>query len=297
MKANKQTYNTLTLNTRVGELAANLYLPADTGRTRSPVVIITGAWTTVKEQMPAIYASALSRLGLAALTFDFRGWGKSPSAPKYLEDPARKTQDILAVIDAVSELDEVDGSNIFALGVCASSGYILDASAGNPQVRAAGAIAPWLHNKALVNGIYGGEESVTKLIEVGKQAASSAEPQYIEAASLTNEQALMYKAPYYTEPDRGLIPEYDNLFNLASWQGWLNYDAIAAAPQQDKPVLLVGSEAMALPAGAQEYLAGASDNVSAVWLDDVTQFDFYDVPEHVARASELMTDFFKRQLG
>ena len=38
----------ITLNTEVGPLAANLYLPK--GVEKPPVVV--GAWTTVKEQMP-----------------------------------------------------------------------------------------------------------------------------------------------------------------------------------------------------------------------------------------------------
>lgn len=63
------------LNTQVGQLAANLYLPKDAKD--APVVVVTGAWTTVKEQMPAVYAQALAERGYAALTFDFRGWGKA----------------------------------------------------------------------------------------------------------------------------------------------------------------------------------------------------------------------------
>ena len=76
------------LSTQVGELAANLYLPTNTDQPNSkvPLVIVTGAWTTVKEQMPAVYAKALSERGFAALTFDFRGWGQSPDAMPYLED-------------------------------------------------------------------------------------------------------------------------------------------------------------------------------------------------------------------
>ncbi len=99
-----------TLNTTVGPLAANLYLPEN--KENPPVVIVTGAWTTVKEQMPAVYAKVLADLGFATLTFDFRGWGKSPDSVKYLEDPVRKTEDIKAVIDALADRDDVDGSKI-----------------------------------------------------------------------------------------------------------------------------------------------------------------------------------------
>ncbi|HDM8158889.1 TPA: alpha/beta hydrolase [Vibrio harveyi] len=288
------TMKHIELNTQVGQLAANLYLPK--GAKNSPVVIVTGAWTTVKEQMPAVYAQALAERGYAALTFDFRGWGESKDQVMYLEDPARKTADIRAVIEAVSQLDGVDASRIGGLGICASAGYMLDAVAGNDKVKAAAVVAPWLHDKAMATEIYGGEESAKSLLAAAEEAAHSATPVYIEAASTTNESALMFQAPYYTETDRGLIPEYDNQYNVASWTGWLNYDAQASAATQDKPVLMVASEAMALPAGAHHYIENAGSNVNAVWLYDINQFDFYDQPEAVKLAVDEVVEHFEANL-
>ncbi|HDM8132773.1 TPA: alpha/beta hydrolase [Vibrio harveyi] len=282
------------LNTQVGQLAANLYLPK--GAKNAPVVVVTGAWTTVKEQMPAVYAQALAERGYAALTFDFRGWGESRDHVMYLEDPARKTADIRAVIEAMSQLDGVDASRIGGLGICASAGYMLDAVAGNDKVKAAAVVAPWLHDKAMATEIYGGEESAKNLLAAAEEAAHSSTPVYIEAASTTNESVLMFQAPYYTETDRGLIPEYDNQYNVASWTGWLNYDAQASAATQDKPVLMVASEAMALPAGVHRYIENAGSNVNAVWLYNINQFDFYDQPEAVKLAVDEVVEHFEANL-
>ncbi|PSW17216.1 alpha/beta hydrolase [Photobacterium sanctipauli] len=288
------TVKHIELDTQVGQLAANIYLPE--GVEKPPVVIVTGAWTTVKEQMPAVYARALADKGYAAVTFDFRGWGESDDTIKYLENPSRKTVDIRAVIDAVAKLEQIDSSRIAGLGICASAGYMLDAVAGNEQVKAAAAVAPWVHNKVMATEIYGGEESANGLLAAAEQAAKALEPVYIEAASSTNNRALMFQVPYYTETERGLIPEYDNQFNVASWDGWLNYDAQQSASKQDKPVLMVASESMALPAGAHQYLDNAGNNVSAVWLDDVSQFDFYDQPEAVSQAVEALVKHFDANL-
>lgn len=287
---------TLTLKTSVGELAANLYLPEGEQK-NLPLAIITGAWTTVKEQMPTTYAQALSERGFAALVFDFRGWGESADDVKYLEDPARKTADIAAVIDMVAdqqagEFSDIDTSRIYGLGVCASAGYMLDAVNQNAKVKAAAVVAPWLHDRELANAIYGGEDSVNGLIKAGEEAAAADDAVLIEAASTTNENSLMFQAPYYTEAGRGLIPEYDNQFNVASWKPWLTYNALAHAGKQDKPVLMVASEAMALPAGTKQYLQTAGENVKAEWLADVTQFDFYDVVEHVSKAADLVAQHF-----
>lgn len=288
----------LHLKTSVGTLAANLYLPE--GIKNPPLVIVTGAWTTVKEQMPDVYAKGLLAKGFAALTFDFRGWGESPTDDQpFLEDPARKTEDIRAVIEAAKNLDEIDASRIAGLGICASAGYMLDAVSANNTIKAAAVaavVAPWLHNPAIASGVYGGDSAVKQLIEQAESAEASSEPTLIEAASNTNENALMYQAPYYNESDRGRIPEYDNQFNVASWKGWLTYDAIKGAERQDKHVLMVASEAMALPQGAKAYLAKARNNVDSVWLDDVTQFDFYDVAEHVDTAINAVAKHLSRHL-
>lgn len=284
----------LTLNTNIGNLAANLYLPEHVEK--PPVVIVTGAWTTVKEQMPHTYAQALIKQGYAALTFDFRGWGQSPDTVKYLEDPARKIEDIKAVIETVSQLSEIDSKNIMGLGICASSGYMLDAASTNNKIKAVAVVAPWLHNLTIAEQIYGGTESVQSLITASKSAVQNAKPTYLEAASTTNEQSLMFQAPYYTETNRGLIAEYDNQFNVASWKPWLTYDAQVGAKTQDKPVLIVASESMALPAGAHLYLENSNSNVSAIWLDNITQFDFYDVPAPVNSAIEATLTHFNKHL-
>ena len=215
--------------------------------------------------------------------------------------PQRKTDDIRAVIAAiaagdVAELDAVDSNRLYGIGVCASAGYMLDAISGNQHVKAAAVVAPWLHNPAMATAIYGGEKSAAGLLAVAESAAKADEPVLMEAASTINEGSLMYQAPYYTEASRGLIPQYDNQFNVASWTGWLNYDALAGAMNQDKPVLMVASETMALPDGAKAYLEQAPENVDAIWLEGgITQFDFYDVTEPVSKAADAVAHHFVSQ--
>ncbi len=271
-------------------IIGHLYLPEgyDSNET-VPAVVITGAWTTVKEQMSADYATALAEKGYAALTFDFRGWGESEGDIKYLESPEEKITDINAAVEYLTTVDGVDVNRISGLGICASAGYISDVAANNDSMKSFALVAPWLHNEEIVNVVYGGESSVQNLIKIGKEAGHGT---YIEAASATNENSLMYQAPYYTETDRGLIDEYDNRFNVASWEPWLTYDAIQAAQIQTKPGLLIHSDAAAIPQGAKRYVEMAGDNVSLVMLDNVTQFDFYDKPTVITTSVELIDEHF-----
>ena len=300
-KAEAAQVKNVTFENKNQTLAGNLYLPDDyQAGTKLPGVVVTGAWTTVKEQMPATYAEEMADRGYAVLTFDFRNWGESGGDERQLENPANKTQDIIAAADYLATRDEVDGNRIAGLGICASAGYMADAAVQSDKIKAIALVAPWLHDREIVNEVYGGEESVQSLIETGRKAQAkyekTGELSLIPAASMTEENALMYQAPYYTEADRGMIPEYVNEFNLASWEGWLTYDAIAIADNLTKPVLIVHSEAAAIPQGAHEFYNRLPGEKEELWLANTTQFDFYDSSDAVANASDAVAKHFERSL-
>lgn len=272
-------------------LKGTLYTP-EAGTPPHPGVIVTGAWTTVKEQMAGTYARELAARGFAALAFDFRGWGESGGTPRFVEDPETKTADIHAAAAFLAGLDEVDASRLSGLGVCASSGYMAAAVADDARLGKLALVAPWLHDPEMAEGIYGGPEMAAQLIASG-EAAGAAET-VLTAASATDDSAVMYQAPYYTETDRGLIPEYDNAFSARSWTTWLGYDAQASADRLSKPVLMVGSPAIALPDGAAAYEARTRAPLEKLWLGaDVTQFDFYDRADVVQTSADAVADFLE----
>ncbi len=279
-------------------LVGTLYLPSD-HRAGEPLnaIVVTGAWTTVKEQMPATYAEALADRGYAALAFDFRGWGESDGAPRQLEDPTRKIEDIVAAASFLSARPEID--TVGGLGICASAGYMVEASIRSDAIQSVGLVAPWLHDAAIVDAVYGGPEAVAGLIATGREAeahfAETGEERLIPAASDTDPTALMGDAAYYVDPERGAIADYVNQFNLASWEGWLTFDALALAPQVTNPLLLVHSDAAAIPHGAHAFEA-ASETTRGVWFDGVTQFDFYDQPDAVTAASDAVAAHFDATL-
>ena len=291
----------VTFESKNQTLVGDLYLPDEyKAGDKLPGVVVTGAWTTVKEQMPATYAAELADRGHAALVFDFRNWGESDGTERQLEDPIDKTQDIIAAADYLTTLPQVDVERIAGLGICASAGYMADAAVQSEDIKAIALVAPWLHNQEIVNEVYGGEESVQSLIDTSQKAEAkyeaTGELSLVPAASMTDENAVMYQAPYYTDPERGAIPEYVNKFNLASWSGWLTYDAISTADELDKPVMIVHSEAAAIPQGAKEFYSRLSGEKDQLWLEETTQFDFYDSPEAVTKASDAVDGYFEQTL-
>lgn len=280
-------------------LVGDLYLPDDhQPGDRVPGVLVTGAWTTVKEQMPALHAAAMADRGYAALAFDFRNWGQSEGDQRQLEHPELKTQDIVAAAAFLASRPEVDPDRIYGLGVCASAGYMADATARSPHIQSVALVAPWLHDAEIVDAVYGAE-NVDTLIGLSRDAQeafdANGDIRCVPAAGAEGSNAVMQNAPYYTDPERGLIPEYDNLFNVASWQPWLTYDAMTAASDlRNTPVLIVHSEAAAIPQGAHAFFDRLEGPKEQLWLDDVTQFDFYDDRHTIAVWADSVRDFFEQ---
>jgi fermentation-respiration switch protein FrsA (DUF1100 family) len=282
-------------------LVGDLYLP-DGYREgdRLPGIVVTGAWTTVKEQMPARYAAELANRGYAALAFDFTGWGQSEGRQRQLESPAVKTADIVAAARFLAKRPEIDPARIGGLGICASAGYMADAVARSSELRSLALVAPWLHDREIVHTVYGGADGVAGLIAASREAQAryerSGELVMVPAASTTDKTAIMQQAPYYTDRSRGLIPEYVNQFNIASWEPWLTYDGIKVAAEIKDPVTIVHSDAAAVPQGARKFYAALTAPKSELWLDKVAHFDFYDQDEPVRRASDAIAAHFAKTL-
>ncbi|WP_126976155.1 alpha/beta hydrolase [Frigidibacter oleivorans] len=272
-------------------LSGTLYLPEGHDGTPLPTVIVTGAWTSVQQQMPANYAREMAERGFAAVTFDFRGWGASgdlPGGVRYVESPRNKIEDIRAAIEHVATLPEVDVADINGLGICASAGYMVDATAGNTLVRRVALVAPWLHDAEIVEATYGGAAGVAELIEVSRQAEAAGGEVIPAAGPEGAEGVLMPIGGYYYDPARGAIPEYDNQWNNAGWEGWLTYAPAENPARLDKPLAIVHSDAAAIPQGARRFIAGYARDVTQLWLPDVTQFEFYDDPAAVEAAADMV---------
>lgn len=272
-------------------LQGALYLP-ETATALLPAVVVTGAWTTVKEQMAGTYARELAVRGYAALAFDFTGWGQSEvkGHPVTWRIPPPRQPTSTPLSPSWPRWRRLTPPRISGVGICASSGYMAAAVADDDHFQRVALVAPWLHDPAMAEAIYGGTDAVAGLVAASE--AEGAADTILLGTSTTDANAVMVQVPYYTEADRGLIPAYDNKFSVASWKPWLTYDAQASADRLTKPMLMVGSPAIALPAGAEAYAARARASVKTLWLGkDVAQFDFYDREDVVIASADAIAEF------
>ncbi|XVV01017.1 alpha/beta hydrolase [Actinosynnema sp. CA-248983] len=278
------------------QLVGNLHLPVF----RAPAVVVAGTWTSVKELMADRYARRLADRGIAALSFDFTGFGESAGEPRDVEDPARKVRDIHNALTFLSTHPEVLGDRLGALGVCAAAMYMAGNAVDDPRVRSLALVAPWLHDAGICEEAYGGAEGVAARTAAGHAARArfeeSGEVEYVPVVSGTDPRAAMpMEIDFYLNPERGGIPQWPNRFAVMAWPEWLGYDGIAHAPRIAAPTIVVHSEQAAIPDGARRFYAGLPGHKALVWTEG-TQFDFYDQEPNVTMAAAAAAAHFRETL-
>jgi len=282
-------------------LVGMLHLPDATAP--APAVIVTGSWTTVKEQMPANYAPRLAQRGFAAFTFDFSGFGESEGEPREVESARAKAADFSAAVRFLSAWPHVDGTRVGVLPICASAGYLALAAGAGLPIRSVAMVAPWLHDRAIVEAMYGGAAAVEERLELARRAQDAFDRtgvvEYVKAASNTDATAAMYwegdALDYYLNPARGAVPEWGGRFALMAWKEWLEFDALTLASSLDVPTRIVTGEGTATPGGAKAFGARMRAPHDFIWLDG-NQFDFYDDARTVSAATQAAVEHFRSTL-
>lgn len=284
-------------------LVGSLHLPAGFSESKKyKAVVVTGSWTTVKEQMADLYAAKLAKEGLVALSFDFRNYGMSEGQPRNYENPELKAQDIKNAVEFLKTLNFVDAKNIGGFAVCASAGYMSVAIANGADLKAVSLVAPWLHNAEIARGVYGAENAKNLIANseaAKKKFAETGAVEYVVAASDKDKTAAMFGPfDYYLNPKRGAIKEWGNQFAVMAWKGWLEFDAITPAEKINIPVQIVHSKTAAVPNGAELYYSKLrSPRKNIVWVENATQFDFYDGEKLTDQAAKQSANWFAKYLN
>jgi fermentation-respiration switch protein FrsA (DUF1100 family) len=278
-------------------LVGDLFRASGDGGGARPALIVTGSWTTVKEQMAGLYARRMAELGFVTLAFDFTGFGQSAGGPRDVENPSRNAADIHSAANFLETVDGVDSQRLGALGVCASSGYTCANAAIDARIKSIGLAAPWLHNSELVKPYYGGADGVADRIRAGEAARERYERdgtvEYIPAISATDPRAAMCGPfEYYLDPSRGAIPEWGARFATMAWTDWLTYNPIAFAPDITQPVRMVQSRDGAVPDGAEAFAEQLAGPAELIWTQG-SQLDFYDQPAQVDFTVAQLAEHFR----
>lgn len=289
-------------------LAGDLYLPEGYDANKKyTAVVVTGSWTTVKEQMAGTYARRLAENGFITLAYDPRGFGGSQGDAMFYESPEKKIEDIISAVDYLDSLPEVE--KIAGFGVCAGAGYTLVAASKDQRIEAVVTAASWIHDEEAVKGFYGGEEGVAEKIAAAQAAKakfeSTGEVEYIKAISTTDETAAMFGPyDYYLNPERGAIPQWSaDKFAVMTWEDWLTYNPRGSAKNLNAPTLMIHSDGAVLPEYTKVYFEEINtDDKELIWVEtDILpspfhQFNFYDQEDEVSLVVENASKWFSTKL-
>lgn len=287
-------------------LVGNLYLPPTYDASKQyPAIVVSGSWTTVKEQMAGTYAEDLAKEGFITLAFDFSNFGESEGEPRFFESPALKVKDVKNAVSYLASRSDVSSAEIGAFGVCAGAMYTLMAAAEDKRIQAVATAASWLHDAEAVKLFYGGEEGVQAKVDAAKQAKakykSSGEVEYIPTISTTDASAAMYGPyDYYLNPERGAIKAWSaDKFAVMSWEDWLTTDPMTSAEALTAPTMMIHSDGAVLPNYTKKYFERiASKDKKLHWMETELQspfhqFNYYDQSAEVNEVVAKSAGWFK----
>ena len=291
------------------KIAANLYYPDNLDRKPLPAIVVAHPASAVKEQTAGLYAKRLAEKGFITLTFDAAYQGESEGAPRGLEDPAQRVEDIRAAVAFLATLNDVDAKNIGVIGICASGGYSIVAVATDHNVKALATVSGVDLGDWYRKGPDGKQDPnvIQYLLDTAaadKIAVANGEtPGSIPIRTKSEEEAkamggMAYEGWKYYCTSEGYHP------NAAEFFVWNSVERIAGfySPQfasliAPRPVLMIaGSEAQTLWM-TKEAFDHSEGEKELFLIEGATHVDLYYKEEYVSQAVLKLDEFFKKNLG
>lgn len=156
--SDKVDHRKVTFETQYGlTLAADLYTPKD-AKGRLAAIAVSGPFGAVKEQSSGLYAMRMAERGFVALAFDPSYTGESSGEPRRTASPDINTEDFMAAVDYLSQLDNVDPERIGIIGICGWGGIALNAAAADPRIKATVASTMYDMTRVSGNGYFDSED-------------------------------------------------------------------------------------------------------------------------------------------
>ena len=162
--SDKVDHKKVTFKTQYGlTLAADLYTPAASEKfkvksEKLPAIAVSGPFGATKEQSSGLYAMRMAERGFVALAFDPSYTGESSGEPRRTASPDINTEDFMAAVDFLSQLENVDANRIGIIGICGWGGIALNAAAADTRIKATVASTMYDMTRVSGNGYFDSED-------------------------------------------------------------------------------------------------------------------------------------------
>jgi len=158
--SDKVEHKKVTFETQYGlTLAADLYTPLNPPEGgKYAAIAVSGPFGAVKEQSSGLYAMRMAERGFVTLAFDPSYTGESSGEPRRTASPDINTEDFMAAVDYLSQLENVDAEKIGIIGICGWGGIALNAAAADPRIKATVASTMYDMTRVAGNGYFDSED-------------------------------------------------------------------------------------------------------------------------------------------
>lgn len=255
-KSDKVDHKKVTFRNRYGiELAADMYIPKNTGDGKLAAIAVSGPFGAVKEQSSGLYAQHMAERGFLTIAFDPSFTGESGGEPRRMASPDINTEDFLAAVDFLSVQENVDAERIGIIGICGWGGMAINAAAIDPRIKATVASTMYDMTKVIREGYFKSEDTPAQRMEKRKAMAAQRiedyrSGSYKRAGGVPAEvpddapQFLKDYNAYYAH-ERGYHERSGNStdgWNVTGCQSFLNQPILAFASEIESSVLLIHGE-------------------------------------------------------
>lgn len=303
------TVQNVTFPNRNITLVGNLYLPASFDNNKKyPAIIVGHPAGGVKEQTAGTYARKLAEQGYITLAFDAAYQGGSGGEPRYLEDPAVRTEDFRAATDYLSIHPSIDEKRIGVLAICGGGGYAIHAAQTEHRLKAVATISMVDLGALRRDGLNGMLKSQIqqRLDEVSEQRTKEAKGEPVKYAgyvasspeAIPANAPVMYREGYeYYRTARGQHPNSTNQYRLESIDKLINFTALNHVELiSPRPLLLITGSVSDTRYFSEEAYSKANEPKELFVVQGASHVAMYDVPEYVEQAVKKLTDFFAKNL-
>jgi fermentation-respiration switch protein FrsA (DUF1100 family) len=290
------------------KIAGHLYTPDDGATSARPAIVVGHPGSGVKEQAAGLYAQRLAEQGLVTLAFDAAYQGESEGEPRGLEDPAHRVEDLKAAVSFLTTRDEVNTDQIGALGICASGGYALTATATDHRIKALATVSAVDIARQFRNGADGAQNpAVFQGILDAAASARTAEArgegvQTFPLFPATAEEARargqhVFEGYEYYCTARAQHPRSAKVLTWTSIDHMAFFDAFRFVSLIRRPLLMnVGREAVTSWMSVEAFQK-AQGLKELRWIDGASHNDLYDKEQYVAPTIAKLTEFYAANLA
>ena len=142
--------------------------------------------------MAGLYAQRLAEQGYITITADAAYQGGSGGAPRNVDKPANRIEDIYAMGDFIAQYTGVDTAQLGLLGICGGGGYALKAAQADKRFKAIATVSMFNSGVVRRNGFMNSQfSSIQERLQQASKAraleASGGEVLYAATTKWTDE--------------------------------------------------------------------------------------------------------------